>query len=57
MTPDERLDYEFEREFHRLRDLGLVLQTTDALGGVVWMMTLRGVQEISAAEPKSDSGS
>lgn len=57
MTQDERLDYEFEREFHRLREAGLVLQTTDALGGVVWTMTLRGLQEFSAAEPKSDSGS
>lgn len=56
MTQDERLDYEIEREFHRLREAGLVLQTTDALGGVVWKKTLRGLQEFNYPEPKEDSG-
>lgn len=56
MTKDERLDYEIEREFQHLRDEGLLLQTTDALGGVVWKKTLRGLQEFSVPETKEDSG-
>lgn len=57
MTLDERLDYEIEREFYRLRDEGLLLQTTAADGGAVWSMTLRGLREFDCPVPRTDSGS
>jgi len=46
LTREERLVYEYECELERMREEGLVMETTDASGESVWTATLKGVREM-----------
>jgi hypothetical protein len=55
LTPEECFDYETGRQFHHLRQDGLVLETTDCTGRSVWTKTLRGFQVLNGSAAGSDS--
>lgn len=55
LTPDECVDHEIGCALERLREDGLLLQTTDPDGGSIWSLTLRGSRDLDQVLPRSDS--
>lgn len=47
LTPEEALDYEYERELRRMLEDGLVMEVVRESGESGWKPTLKGLRQFS----------